>query len=854
MLKITSLLFNFRENLPFADSIPTISWSAESDRGADRQVEFRLTCKKRGGGTVYDSGPVASAEQSCVPLFTPEPYTEYVCRAEIRDTCGETASAEKAFETGKLGDPWQAEWICAGKELDDDAVAPVYVFAKRVRLKGRPARARLYVSALGCYGIALNGQQVGDGYFAPGYTQYTDRVQYQAYDVTGLVSEDTEIRAELAGGWYTGRLGISLKGNRYGKQRALLAELRVLYGDGSREVFGTDAGWRLTEDGPRRKASFFDGEEYDARREDESAWEWRAAARYPGAVPALECDGGVPVRRRETLSPTDIRKTEKGYVVTFAKNFAGVIELEGIRAAAGQTVTVTHGEILKDGEVYTENLRTAEARLTYVCRDGVQSYSPRFTYMGFRHVCVSGADIGPENIRAHVLSSDNGAAGEFSCSDSRLNRLQENIVTSQTANFMDIPTDCPQRDERCGWTGDIAVFAETACFNMNVNAFMAKWLKDVRLNQTHRGIVPMFVPDGMYGRLKNDGVYGFIHKADDAVWGDSIVLVPYAVYRSTGDITVLRDNYEAMKKWARYEEEQCAKFSVGSKRYIWSWGFHFGDWLAPGESILKNMSKGKWTSTAYFAHTCDLLSQIASLLGKTDDAALYASLFGKVKDAFRKVFLNGKGEIKNGFQSIYALAIAFGLLSEEEKAVNGELLNADVLANGCRLTTGFAGTPQLLPALCMTGHADTAMKVLTQEGCPGWLYPIKCGATSMWERWDSLREDGTVNTDSVGGGSMVSFNHYAYGAVGNWMYEQIGGLQIVEAGYRSFRVAPLTGLGITGCKCSHLSPYGEIRTEWETSGDGFACTVTVPFGCRCTVRTPGGKEHTLAPGTHTVRE
>ena len=851
MLKITDLLFRYRKGFLFSDEIPVLFWRAESDRKDNRQTKYRLSVFD-GEECVCDSGETVSEEQSYLPSFPLKPYTAYRCRVAVEDAYGETAAAENTFETGKLADPWTAAWISSERPLDDDSEAPVYEFVKKISLSGTPAKARLYASALGIYTVSLGGVPVSDAYFTPGYTQYTDRVPYDAYDVTDLVGKDTEIRARLAGGWYTGRLGISLKGNRYGDKRALLLELHVTYADGRKEVFGTDESWLYTEDGPCRLASFFDGETYDARREVESGRNYRNAVRFLGFAPATEMNSGVFVKRRETLSPVSFERTEDGIVAGFSKNAAGVLELRDIGGEAGRTVTVTHGEILKDGKVYTDNLRSAKARITYICRDGVQSYAPSFTYMGFQYVCVKGIRLGPENLLFHVLSSDNEETGSFVCSDERLNRLQKNIVTSQTSNFLAIPTDCPQRDERCGWTGDIAVFAETACFNMNADAFLSSWLKDVRLCQTHRGVVPMFVPDGMFGRKKKDGPYGMIHRLDDAVWGDCIVLVPWEIYRATGDTKVLSDNYESMKAWAAYEKRQAAKFSVGKRKYIWSWGFHFGDWLAPGESILKNMSKAKWTSTAYFARTCALLSEIAGILGYGEDAETYRALFENIRAAFRKVFLNKKGEIKKGFQSAYALAIAFGLLSEEEKKVNGDLLAADAESRGYHLTTGFAGTPQLLNALSLSGHEETAFRLLFEETCPGWLYPVKCGATSMWERWDALREDGSVNTDSVGGGSMVSFSHYAYGAVGSWLYGTIGGLRIAEPGWKKVLVAPRPGHGVTSCAASHRSPYGEVRADWEETEDEFVLTVTVPFGCTARAVLPDGTETELGSGTNVL--
>lgn len=849
MLKIIELQFNYRSCLSFVDISPVCTWRVESSRDENRQESFRIIYKTE-SGVVFDSGEVYSREQRFAPTLDLLPYTKYICHLEIKDIYGESASIENTFETGKIDDNWRADWICSNREKDDDSVAPVYIFKKAFQTKGKVQKARLYASALGCYAITINGKSVSERYFAPGFTQYTDRVQYQSYDITDLISDETIVFAELAGGWYTGRLGITLKGNRYGNKRAFIAEIHLYYEDGTEQIIGTDKSWVYTEDGPRRSASFFDGETYEAERENFSLWHFQNAAIFSGHIPSIEADGGVPVTEHQKLFPINIEKTKDGVLVTFERNIAGIIELVNIKTDKHQKIIVEHSEILKDGQIYTGNLRTAKAKLVYFGKGGIQSYKPKFTYMGFRYVHIKGVEISQENICAIELYSDNELTSEFNCSAELLNKLHENILTSQKANFVDIPTDCPQRDERSGWTGDIAVFAPTACFNMNINAFMDKWLKDVRCNQTHRGIVPMFVPDNGFGHHKKDGIFSLIHKFNDAVWGDSIVLVPYAIYRSTGDIGILQENYVAMKKWVKYEEEQSAKFSCGAKKYIWSWGFHFGDWLAPNEGVLKNMRKGNKTATAYFAHTCFLMSEIADLLGKEVDKYYYTKLFNKIKQSFRKIFLNKNGEIKKGFQTIYSLAISFDLLDQNEQQINGKLLNEDIINHDYHITTGFVGTPYILYALCRTGYNDTAFKLLLQEKCPSWLYSIKCGATSIWERWDALKEDGSVNISRVGKDCMVSFNHYAYGSIGSWLYEKIGGIQAEEAGYASIKIDPLIGYGITYCRCRHRSPYGDIECEWMKNSENVSLCVTIPFGSKATVMLPNGETKQVFSGKY----
>ena len=719
-----------------------------------------------------------------------------------------------------------------------------------VRCKVPVVKAEVIASALGCYTISINGQKVSDRYFAPGYTQYNKRVLYNRYDVTHLLGqEDAVIRAEVAGGWYAGRLGLALKGNRFGPKRAFLMELHLTFADGRKSIIGTNETWTVTTDNPRRFASFFDGEIYDARMNLENA-RWQRAKLYQGALPQrVEEDDGVPVQRHACLRPKRIWKGADGdTLIDFGRNIAGIVHLGPFAGKAGRKITIRHGEIVQNDRLYTENLRTAKATLTYICRDGEQEYLPQFTFMGFQYISVSGMEVTEDNICAWELYSAMPCIGSFECSDERINQLQRNILTSLKVNFVDIPTDCPQRDERSGWTGDIAVFAPTAAFNMDITGFMRKWLRDLTLCQRENGVVPMFVPDNGFGRHKGDGIFGLAANCDDAVWGDATILVPWAIYQSTGDVSVLENQYESMKAWLAYEERMAKKHSVGDNQYIWTAGFHFGDWLAPGEDMLANMKKAKWTSTAYFANSANLMSKIAHVLGHEEDAKRYAALYKNIRRAFQNVLVDQDGHIKNGFQSAWVLALQFGLLTKKQTQIALQDLVADICAKGNHLATGFVGTDKLPFALSDHGAVDVAYDLLMQETYPSWLYPVLCGATSIWERWDSLRPDGTVNTE----GDMVSFNHYAYGAVGNWLYTRVGGLEMTEPGYKAFRIAPMPGGGLTWAKVSHDSPYGEIIAHWEIKDHTFALNATIPEGTTAEIVLPDGSRNTYTAGEYSL--
>ena len=862
-MQIAKLLFDGLRHPVGTDTVPVISWQLMSDREGTMQETYRIVIAQ-GEETVWDSGLIRSERSAGIrPECGLAPYTVYRCEVTARSNHGEQAEACGSFETGKMQDPWKAQWICARGEIDDDGETAPYHFLREYPMAGKKVvRARMYVTALGCFAVNLNGRAVSEDYFAPGYTQYTDRVLYYTYDVTDLVRDAAriDVDAEVSGGWYAGRLGLSLKRNRFGKKRAFRMELHLVYEDGNREILETDADWEYTEEGPRRFADFFDGEIYDANREDPSSWGRQEVTLLKEKTPEILAHMGAPVRRHQRLVPTEIPCAEEGkQLFRFDRNFAGIVALENIEAHRGQEIVIRHGELVQDGALYTGNLRTAKAELRYICRDGLQSYLPQFTYMGFQYIEVSGMKLAPEQIIAWELYSDMEQTGEFSCSDERLNHLHRNIVTSTKANFMDIPTDCPQRDERCGWTGDISVFAPTASYLFDTGRFMKKWCGDVRACQTRGGIVPVIVPDGGFGHHGYEGLYGFAHRLSDAVWGDCITMVPWAVYRADGDPAILEQNYEGMKAWLGYERRQAAKpFSHGYKKYIWSWGPHFGDWLAPGGSITDNMKKARWICTAYYANSARIVAESAQVLGKEEEAEQYGALYEQIRGAFRKAFVGPDHHIMNGFQTVYALAICFDLLGEEECRAAAADLNADVIAHGYHLTTGFAGTAYILEALSGSGYEETAWRLLMQEDCPGWLYPVRCGAASVWERWDALKEDGTINNAQIGSDNMVSFNHYAYGSVGLWMYENIGGIRMTQAGYRAIRIEPKPGGGLSRARCCHESPYGKIETSWQIAGKGdrrlLQLHVRIPCNTRAQIWIAGRQIAEVGSGDYDFEE
>ncbi len=783
------------------------------------------------------------------------PHTVYEAKVSASSDLGELAEATLRFQTGKLEEKWIGQWITDGTYVfKEKKTSPTpLLFRKRFAFQKEIKRAYIQITALGIYDCTLNGQRVGDEYFAPGFTTYTHSLQYQTYDVTAHLRKENELRVCVAGGWAVGAFVIARKNRITAPRQALLAELRVEYADGSVETMGTDESWQVTRDGNLRFAEFYDGEIYDASVTEEQM-QWHNVSRETVKIaPQIKAAYGVPVRAHEIFTPVSVQKGANGKLIyDFGQNFAGVVRFT-VNGKAGQKLLFQHAEILtRDGELNRAFLRSAKCEMVYVCKDGKQTYSPRMTYMGFRYVSVEGVDEKDIAIEALALYSDIEQNGSFACSDERLNRLQSNIVWSGKSNLVDIPTDCPQRDERMGWTGDIAIFAPTACANFDMRRFLDKWLCDVRAEQTKGGGIPNVVPSHGYGFPAT------MPKKAIAFWGDACIFVPWALYLAYGDENVLRENYATMKKYIKACTFWAKLFSAGKRRYIWNDlpTMQFGDWVSPDlEKMQQWQARCKWTGTAAIAASAGILSKIAAILGEKQDEQYYASLREKTSDAYVSLFTDGNGKLKTEFQTAYVLPLHFEMFpkAQREKAVQN--LVALVEKNNYKIGTGFPGTPYLLFALADNNRPDVAFKMLMNESCPSWLYEVKAGATTVWERWDALAEDGScpIGDDGIQGG-MISFNHYAFGAVGDFFYRRIAGIEPIEGGYQRFRVAPVIGGGITFAKADVQTPYGKICSEWQTQLGEWTLKVQVPVGTTCDVVMPSGKTYTVQSGTHVFVE
>lgn len=825
---------------------PVFSFIAESDK---KEVTLKSAVLNVNGEQIDAIGQIAVPYKGRAL----QPFTGYEATLTVTDSEGETANASLTFETGRMDTAWSAEWISdPAYSFTEKKVSPVpMVFRKAFIAKKRVSSARIYSTALGIYELSLNGEKVGDCFFAPGFTSYSSNLQYQTYDVTDSICRENELVFTVAGGWAVGSF-VFTRINRYAADRqALLCEIRLLYKDGTEEVIGTDGSWQVSEDGPVRMADLYDGETYDATKDLRSV-PWRNAAKETLRVhPKIFAETGAPVKAHERLRPVSCNQIGDTLIYDFGQNLAGVVSLK-LNGKAGQTVTVRHAEVLNpDGTLNVTFLRTAKATATYVCRDGEQTYMPRLSYMGFRYASVEGIAAEDLEIEAVALFSDLEATGSFSCSNEMLNRLQSNIVWGAKSNLVDIPTDCPQRDERMGWTGDIAVFSPTACFNFDMRRFLDKWLCDVRAEQRRGGGIPNTVPVNGYGFPAT-----MPEMAIDW-WGDACVLVPWALYCATGDRSILEENYPMMKKYVKACRFWANLFSFGKRRYLWNTPatLHFGDWVAPDAPKMSEWQRrSKWTATASLKNTSSTVARIAEILGKTAEAEQYTKLAARVSDAYESLLTDGNGKLLEEFQTAYVLPLHLNMFRKENVQKAADNLAELVAKNGYKIGTGFPGTPYILFALADHGHEEEAFRMLLNTECPSWLYEVRQGATTIWERWDGLDENGVCPIGNDGTDIMISYNHYASGAVGDFLYRRIAGLEPAEPGYRRFSVKPLLGGGLTDAKAELRTPYGKAASSWKIENGTFSLSVTVPLGCICDVCLPSGKRETVLSGTYNFTE
>jgi len=848
-LAVTNLRCEYK-NTPLGMDVlqPRLSWELVSTERATTQTAYQIhvavsAAKLAKNELLWDSGKQSSDASTQVVYGGPALQTgqRYYWQVQVSDNQGRTSAwSEPAYwEMGLLqASDWKAGWITPNVQEDPSKSNPSPMLRRVFEAKKDIASAQLYASAMGLYQLELNSKRVGDQYFTPGWTAYDFRFQYPTYDVTAQLKPGKNCLGALLGdGWFRGYMGWGNNHNSYGSKLALLAQLVITYKDGKQQIVGTDADWKATT-GPILMSDIYNGETYDARLElpgwSDASYDdkdWKGVTLLETPKQALVAPAGPPVREIQEIKPVKVIKTPEGdTVLDMGQNMVGWLRFH-VTAPAGTTITLRHAEVLdKNGNFYTANLRAAKQTIRYTTKgQGVETFEPHFTFQGFRYVAVAGWPGEPplDAFTGIVVHSAIDPTGTFESSSAMLNQLQHNIIWGQKGNFVDVPTDCPQRDERLGWTGDAEVFARTASYNHDTAAFYTKWLKDVALDQQDNGAVPDVIPNVLSHKTRKGG-------SGSAGWADVATVVPWTVYLSYGDRRVLEAQYPSMKAWVEYIRR------AAGERYLWNTGATYGDWLAfatsasdyPGATTDKDLIQ-----TVYFARSTDLLRAAAEVLDKKDDAEFYALLLQHIRSAFQKEFVTPNGRLSSNTQTAYALALAFDLLPEPQRQQAADRLAADV-RHFQHLTTGFLGTPVLCKALSDYGHLDEAYMLLNRKEYPSWLYPISKDATTIWERWDGIKPDGTFQD-----AGMNSFNHYAYGAIGDWMYRVIAGIDIdpEQPGYKHILLQPHPGGGLTFAKGSVHSMYGRVASGWELKDGKMTLSVELPANTTATVRLPRAK-------------
>ncbi|HWZ16039.1 MAG TPA: glycoside hydrolase family 78 protein [Mucilaginibacter sp.] len=838
---------------------PRFSWQLfAGDKRDVMQTAYEIRVKK-GGHDAWKTGKVKSDRSVYVPyqgeaLVSGQKYTWQV---RVWDNSGKASdwSAPATWQMGLLTPAdWKAEWITPGY-VEDSVYRPSPMFRKNFSLTKKIRSAVAYITAHGLYEAQINGHRVGDAYLTPGWTSYNKRLQYQAYDVTSLLQRgDNAVGAILGNGWYRGYIGFNPKPGFYGKDIALLFQLQVTYTDGTTDYIGSDGSWKSST-GPVRFAEIYYGATIDNRLQqkdwatinfDDKNWSGVKVQSFPKDI--LVATINEPVRKHEIFKPVKVFKTPKGEkVIDFGQNLVGWVQMK-VSGKAGDKITISHAEVVdKAGNFYTDNLRTARSQDVYILKGGGEEiFEPQFTWQGFRYIKVEGTpgDLKPENFTAVALYSDMVPAGTFSCSNTMINQLQHNIQWGQKGNFLDVPTDCPQRDERLGWTGDAQVFSRTASYNMNVHNFFAKWLKDVAADQYASGSVPFVIPNVIGKGPTGPGA--------STGWADVATIIPWNMYLAYGDKRILEDQYSSMKGWVNYMQQQ-------SRNDLWNTGFHFGDWLfyslnddTDGSSAITNKYL---IAQCFYAYSTQLLINAAIVLGKSEDADYYTKLLAKIKEAYLKEYVTPNGLISSDTQTAYVLALQFDMLPESLRQQAADRLVSNIRRYNNHLTTGFLGTPYLCHVLSRFGHTGVAYRLLLQDTYPSWLYPVKMGATTIWERWDGIKPDSTFETPS-----MNSYNHYAYGAIGDWMYRVVAGIDTkTEApGYKEIVIKPSIGGNLTNASADYETNYGKISSHWKIDNEQLLFDVEVPANTTAMVYVPvetgsnavmeGGKAVALVPG------
>lgn len=823
---------------------PRFSWWLQSEELDVAQTAYEIVILVE-GKKVYGTGKLASNQNHLVQTeFKAEPKTRYYWQVRVWDNNGNKAESELAFfETGLFGD-WKADWISVSYPEKERSKNPVQQYRKEFLIKEKVKSARIYATSCGLYQAYLNGGKIGDQEMTPGWTSYSKRLQYQVYDVSKQFKQGQNCLAfELADGWHRGR--INYRGNKvdpFKERLALLCHLEIELESGKKLLIGTDKTWECKASNIQ-EATIYDGEVVVFPEIMEN---WKLPGKLKSWQKVITLDYGyknliashsVPVKVIETLKPiSQIDVDENSVIFDFGQNLVGRVNIE-FKVFSKKSVYIKHAEVLaKDGSFYTENLRGAKAEVQL---DGfVKSYEPKFTFMGFRYALVSG--VNPNeilSIKAKVIHSDMKRTGFFECGDEHVNQLYSNIIWGQKGNFLDVPTDCPQRDERMGWTGDAQVFLTTAAYNYDVAAFFRKWMADMAADQYDDGSVPWVIPNVFPWK-----------KAPATGWADAITIIPWSLYEIYGDEQVLRESYPAMKKWIDY-------MMKNSKDGLWFGEKHFGDWLSynpdddrDGEAAV---TEKDLLAQIHFIHSINLLCKAAIILHYEDDLKVYSKAYASAKASFQDEFLTKNGRLVSGTQTAYTLALAYGLTHPYQQLYSVARLAENVKDYG-HISTGFLGTPHISHVLSDFNHSELAYDLLFKDKYPSWLYPVKMGATTIWERWDGIKPDSTFQK-----ASMNSFNHYAYGAIGSWLMEHSAGIQQDyswtlsddEPGFNKIHLAPEIDERMGYVKAQYNSSNGPIISHWVLKDDYLNYTFSIPVNSSAVISFPEGFSFISLAGT-----
>lgn len=849
-VEVTGLVTEYLTN-PIGIDVenPRVSWKLSSDAYNVMQTAYEIRVAesiadlKSGNSLLWSTGKIKTDQSTNIEYQGKQLPSRKRAYWQVRVWDNQNKASEWSevafWEMGLLDTvEWQADWITMKEEKSPTSLPSQYYRTEFATAK--PIRsARVYVTSLGLYQLFLNGKKVGNDLFTPGFTSYNKRIQYQTYDVTNMLQANNAIGAMVGDGWYRGYLGWSGGRAYYGDQLGLLVQMHITYTDGTSALITSNDSWK-TSYGAILESDIYNGEKYDARKEltgwsqvDFDDNQWQAAKKLEQTKDVLVATNSIPVKAIQEITPMKKIITPRGEIVfDLGQNIVGWARLK-VSGKAGDQVTLKFAEVLdKEGNFFTKNLRAAEATDIYTLKGtGEEVYEPHFTFHGFRFIKVEGFPGTPtvDNLTGIVIHSAMKPTGDFTCSDPLINQLQSNIQWGQKDNFLDIPTDCPQRDERVGWTGDAQVFSMTAAFNFDVAAFYTKWLKDLALDQQPNGEVPNVIPDMWDNKL-----------GGTTAWGDAAVIVPWTVYRSYGDLRILETQYASMKGWVDYMKDKSGEDFLWNQKNK----HHWGDWLAfhsDSPAYAGSVTETDLIATAYFNYSTTILSKTAKLLGKHEEAVEYQKLADNVKKAFIQEYITPNGRLVSHTQTAYALALSFDLIPEDLRAKSAQYF-ADDVAKFKHLTTGFVGTPLLCSTLSSIGRDDLAFMLLNRKEFPGWLYPVTQGATTIWERWDTQKPDGTI----IDG--MNSFNHYAYGAIGEWLYTHVAGLKTDEnyPGYKKILFSPHPGGGLTSAKAEIESVYGRVVSDWNILDGKMTYKVIVPANTTANVTLPNAQSNSVS--------